>query len=160
MKKLNWKLIATVALPVVGGSVLGRVATKDASEKYENFKTPRFSPPSWLFPVAWTSLYTMMGIAKYTFDKKVKPKQRQQMGNFFYYTQLGLNFLWSPLFFKEEKRGIALVDASFLWLAVVSTTSIYNKHSQTAGKLMLPYVGWSAYAMYLNYATWKLNKDY
>lgn len=159
MKRFNWKFVAKVTLPLIGGSILGRFVVKDASEKYVNLETPKFSPPSWVFPVVWTSLYTMMGMAKYSFDKKEKTTQRQQVGNLFYYTQLGLNFLWSPLFFKKGKRGIALVDASLLWLAVVSTTYIYHNHSKRATKLMLPYVGWSTYAMYLNYATYKLNKD-
>lgn len=158
-KKFNWKLASTIALPLVGGTVIGVMANKNTGEKYEHLETPKLSPPSWVFPVAWTALYTMMGVAKYEFDQKNKSKQAQKMGDIFYFTQLGLNFLWSPLFFKEDKRGLALIDATLLWLGVNSTTCAYRQHSKTATSLMLPYIGWSTYAMYLNYGTWKLNQS-
>lgn len=157
-KKINWKLASSIALPVVGGTIIGFMANKNTSEKYERLETPKLSPPSWVFPVAWTTLYTMMGVAKYEFDQKNKSTQAQKMGEFFYFTQLGFNFLWSPLFFKEDKRGVALVDAFLLWVGVNATTCAYRKHSKTATLLMLPYIGWSTYAMYLNYETWSLNK--
>lgn len=154
----KWKLAATIALPVIGGSIVGMVATRKAKEQYKSLKQPAFAPPSWVFPVAWTTLYTTMGIAKYKFDEQPKSKQLEQYGNSAYSTQLGLNFLWSFLFFRWRLRGTAFVEATLLWSAATATTYYFYQNSKTAGTLMIPYVGWVTYALGINYATWQLNK--
>jgi tryptophan-rich sensory protein len=59
------KLAKSVLVPVVGGSLVGIFPTSNSKEIYDKPKKPAFAPPSWTFPVAWTSLYTIMGIAKY-----------------------------------------------------------------------------------------------
>ena len=153
----KWKLVASIAFPLVGGTIAGTLATSSAETKYRNLQTPNFAPPSWVFPVAWTSLYTMMGVAKYQFDKQSKTIEQQSSGNVAYTTQLGLNFIWSFLFFRWNLRGTALVDATFLWTAVILNTYYFYRKSKTAGTLMIPYVGWSTYAVALNYATWQMN---
>lgn len=153
----KWKLAKTLALPIIGGSVAGIVATKNAQEKYASLKTPKFSPPSWVFPVAWTSLYTLMGVAKYNFDQKPKTKTLQKKADNIYSLQLGFNFFWSFLFFRWDLRGAALVDASLLWTSVAANTYYFYKKSKLSGSLMLPYMGWNTYAIALNYAIWDMN---
>lgn len=91
------KLAKSVLVPVVGGSLVGIFATRNSKEIYDKLKKPAFAPPSWTFPVAWTSLYTIMGIAKYRIASKEKESKFAEL---LYDTQLGLNFLWSFLFFK------------------------------------------------------------
>ena len=76
-----------------------------------------------------------------------------------HYVQLGLNFAWSLLYFKEKARRLALVDSFLLLGAVIVTTVIYLKKRPLAGFLMLPYVIWSAYASYLTTGNYVLNKD-
>lgn len=153
------KLLTAIAVPLVGGAIVGAFATKSARNTYRQLKTPQYSPPGWVFPVAWTSLYTMMGIAKYKFDQQPKSEELQKNANQLYQAQLGLNFLWSFLFFRWNLRGTALVDASLLLTAVIANTNAYYKKSKLSGTLMLPYVGWATYAVYLNYSTWELNRE-
>ncbi|AOV07463.1 TspO/MBR family protein [Sporosarcina ureilytica] len=154
----KWKLVTSIAIPLIGGTIAGTLATKSAKAKYQNLQTPSFAPPSWVFPVAWTSLYTLMGVAKHQFDKQPKTSNLQTGGNATYTTQLGLNFLWSFLFFRWNLRGTALVDASLLWTAVTLNTYYFYRGSKLAGSLMIPYTGWTTYAVALNYATWKMNR--
>lgn len=157
-KKDKWKLLTSIAVPLIGGAIVGALATTSAKAKYRNMQTPTFSPPSWAFPVAWTSLYTLMGVAKYQFDKQPKTSNLQTAGNATYTTQLGFNFLWSFLFFRWNLRGTALVDAPLLWTAVTLNTYYFYRGSNLAGSLMIPYTGWMTYAVALNYATWKMNR--
>lgn len=154
----KWKLAASIAVPLVSGTIAGTLATRSAKSKYRNMQTPEFAPPNWVFPVAWTSLYTLMGIAKYQYDKQPKTIDEQTIGNALYSTQLGLNFLWSFLFFRWNLRGTALIEAAFLWSSVSLNTYSFYRTSTTAGSLMVPYVGWTTYAVALNYATWKMNR--
>lgn len=98
MSKAKWKLARTVALPLIGGTIVGTLANKSSKSKYKKLDTPDFTPPGWLFPVAWTSLYTTMGIAKYKFDKTPKASKIQSAGSSAYMTQLIFNFMWSFYF--------------------------------------------------------------
>lgn len=157
--KSKWKSIATVAVPLIGGTIAGALANRSSKTKYKKLETPNFAPPGWVFPVAWTSLYTTMGVAKYQFDQKPKTRSNQTYGNSAYIAQLSFNFMWSFLFFRWNLRGTALVDAMLLWTAVVLNTYYFYRESKLAGSLMLPYVCWTTYAVALNYATWKMNTD-
>lgn len=154
----KWKLAATVALPVISGSIIGFIATRNARNEYQQLHQPKFAPPGWVFPVAWTTLYTTMGIAKYKFDLKPKSDKVEQRANLAYSTQLGLNFLWSFLFFRWNLRGTALLEAAMMWTAITVTTYYFYLQSKTAGNLMIPYLGWVTFALGLNYSIWNLNK--
>lgn len=159
IKNNKWKLVTSVAIPVIGGSILGGIATKSAKEKYSKLEQPTFAPPGWAFPVAWTTLYTTMGIAKYIFDKKPSIKDIDKYGDAVYSAQLGLNFLWSFLFFKWNLRGTALIEAALLLSGVTLTTYFFYQKSKVAGSLMIPYIGWVSFALGLNYSIWQLNKE-
>jgi len=151
------KLAVSVLVPVVGGSIVGALANRDSQEKYAKLKKPSFSPPPWVFPAVWTTLYAMMGIAKYRADEKAKLQDAQVKTLVPYDVQLGLNFLWSFLFFKWGLRGTALVEMAFLLAAVSLTAYEFAKYDKTAGALMVPYIGWVSFALGLNYSIVKLN---
>src|SRR5690625_1028166 len=158
MKKSKWRLVGTIAMPLVGGTITGVLATRSAKKKYRHLNTPKFAAPSWVFPVAWASLYALMGAAKYQYDRSALNRDGQTQANIAYGTQLSLNYFWSFLFFRWQMRGSALVDSVLLWMAININTYYFYKKSKLAGSLMLPYIGWVTYAVGLNYATWDMNK--
>lgn len=155
----KWKATASILAPLVGGTIVGTLANKNSRFKYEKLETPNFAPPGWVFPVAWTSLYTLMGVAKYQFDKIPKTASKQMAGNAAYFAQLTFNFIWSFLFFKWNLRGTALVDAMFLWISVMLNAFFFYQESNIAGIIMYPYICWTTYAVALNSATWKMNRE-
>ncbi|WP_411739187.1 TspO/MBR family protein [Peribacillus sp. S4] len=60
---MNYGILAkSVLVPVVERSLVGIFATRNSKEIYDKLKKPAFAPPSWTFPIAWTSLYTIMGL--------------------------------------------------------------------------------------------------
>lgn len=149
------KLVKELLIPVVGGMVTGMIATKNAKEIYSKLKKPDYAPPSWVFPVVWTGLYATMGLANYRVSMKNKPTET---ANTLYDVQLGLNFLWSFLFFKWKLRGTAFAEIAFLLGMITLTTYQYYQKDKIAGRMMVPYVIWVAYALQLNFSIWKLNK--
>lgn len=153
------KLALSILIPVVGGSITGWIANRNAQEKYKKLKQPSFSPPGAVFPIVWTTLYATMGIAKYRVDQKVKDMRTDSTPAIpLYDLQLGLNFLWSFLFFRWGLRGTALVEISLMLASIALTAYEFQKLDSTAGVLMLPYVGWVTFALGLNYSVWKLNR--
>ena len=156
--ELNWKkLTRNVLIPVVGGSIIGYIANRNTQEQYAELEKPSFSPPGATFPLAWTALYTIMGVANYRVEMK-QQTQWKDAGISLYDVQLGLNFLWSFLFFKWHLRGTALIEMTILLGAIATTAYEFNKTDRIAGGLMVPYIGWVMFALVLNYSTWKLNK--
>lgn len=157
-KKKRWKLAYSILVPVVGGSLVGAFANRNTQQEYAELKTPSFSPPPWIFPVAWTALYTSMGVAKYRATEKASLKNEAKKVLIPYDLQLGLNFLWSFLFFKWGLRGTALIEMVLLLAVITWTTYEFYQWDQTAGHLMIPYIAWVIFAMGLNAAIWDLNK--
>ena len=63
--KINKKrLILCLAVPLLGGGLAGLV-TMNSMKAFATLNHPPLSPPGWLFPVVWTVLYALMGIASY-----------------------------------------------------------------------------------------------
>ncbi len=61
-----------------------------------------------------------------------------------YWIQLGLNALWSPLFFGAGNVGLALVNIGALTGTVGYWAATVKDVDETAGLLAIPYVGWLA----------------
>jgi translocator protein len=76
-----------------------------------------------------------------------------------YSAQLGLNLLWSVIFFGLRRIRLAAVELFLLLGLIVATTYQFFKIDRRAGWLMVPYAAWSVFAAALNSAIWWLNKD-
>ena len=71
--KIQWKkLIICIAIPLLVGG-LSALLTQSSMETFEMVNKPPLSPPGWLFPVVWTILYVLMGIASYLVLTSGKP---------------------------------------------------------------------------------------
>ena len=148
--------ITDIALPVIGGSVVGLLTTQYAKEDFQKYKQPPFSPPKEAFGIVWPILYTTMGIARTI----TKSSRKDSSANaYLYHSQLGLNYLWSLLYFKFKLRGTALIESYVLFASVLLTTVAFYKTNKVAGLLLIPYVAWTAYATYLNAGFVALNQD-
>lgn len=67
-----------------------------------------------------------------------------------YGVQLGLNLLWTPLFFGANKPLPALVDVVALTLTNYRLTALAFGVDRVAGWIFLAYSAWTSYATYLN----------
>lgn len=152
--KTNWKkLIVCVAIPLAAGA-LSALLSGGGMETFKSLEKPPLSPPGWLFPIVWSVLYILMGIASYLV---LESKNPSPTGLFFYALQLIFNFFWSILFFSRQMYLFAFVWLVILWLLILLTTVSFFKSSKTAGYLMIPYLIWVAFAGYLNYGIYLLN---
>ena len=152
--KIQWKkLVASVLLPLgVGG--LSALLTGRGMEAFESLNKPPLSPPGWLFPVVWTLLYIMMGLAFYLVWASGNLERGEAAA---YFTQLFLNFFWSIIFFGFGQYLFAFVWLVLLWLAVAATAVLFGRRVKAAGWLLVPYLLWVAFAGYLNMGVYLLN---
>lgn len=156
--KINWKQLAVaVAIPLAVGG-LAALLTNDNMIMFEVIKKPPLSPPAWVFPVVWTILYTLMGIASYlVYSAKGVSSAKKTSALVLYAIQLAFNFVWSLIFFNLEQYLFAFIWLCALWLLILITTVRFFGINKTAGWLMVPYLLWVTFAGYLNYAIYMLN---
>ena len=56
--------LAAAVLPVAATAAIGSVSTQNEIDGwYASLTKPAFNPPNWVFPVAWTILYTMIAVS-------------------------------------------------------------------------------------------------
>lgn len=157
MHRIKWKkLILLTALPIAVGALAGFL-TRGGMENFGLMRKPPLSPPEWLFPVVWTLLYAMMGAASYLVCTACAAPARKRRALTAYAVQLGANFLWTLIFFGLGAYLAAFVWLVALWLLILLTAAMFGYISKNAGKLMLPYLIWVAFAGYLNLGVYLLN---
>lgn len=156
MKKKNIINILLVIAPILIG-ICSSILTRDMMVEYGTLNKPPLSPPTIVFPIAWTILYLLMGIASAIIYSKEEYGSDRSTGLTLHVVQLILNFFWSIIFFNMGKYYIAFVWLIILWLVVFSMMSNYKKISQTAFFLNVPYIVWLTFAGYLNLAVAIMN---
>lgn len=148
-------LIATgiILLPLVVGLVASAL-TGNTMMEFGRLKQPPLAPPAWLFPVAWTILYILMGIASYLIyrlNPKTKSEKRLQTAELIiYFVQLFFNFMWTILFFRLELRWFAFGWLIAMWLMILVLICMCAKNRKTAAWCLVPYLLWCTFASYLN----------
>ena len=154
--KLEWKkLLICIAIPLAVGG-LSALITSGNMDLYTEIEQPALAPPGWLFPVVWTVLYVLMGIALYlVVITRTREDKRNAVVSFG--VQLFFNFFWSIIFFNARAFLFAFVWLIFLWLAIIANIYFFYKINKNAGKLLIPYLIWVTFAGYLNFGIYILN---
>ena len=155
--KVKWKeLIIAIAIPLAVGG-LAALLSGGGMQTFEMVEKPPLSPPGWLFPVVWTILYTLMGVASYLVLTSDAEKQEISKAISLYIYQLIVNFLWSTFFFNFQWFFFSFLWLVLLWILILFTTIRFYRISKLAGYLMIPYLVWVTFAGYLNLGIWLLN---
>jgi len=157
MFRNNWKNYAFWILTAEAVGGLSGWLSRDGMRLYsETVQQPPFSPPMWLFPIAWGILYALMGFGAARVWRSPEGKHRSQGLNL-YIAQLVVNFFWSLIFFNARAYGFALLWLVLLLVLVVAMALSFLKTDRLAAIAQLPYILWLLFAAYLNYGVWQLN---
>ena len=153
--KLTDLLIFIVTAELVG-ALSALFSGESFSAYYNSLIKPPIAPPGAVFPAAWAILYALMGTACYLIY--LSDSDGKHTAYKLYIIQLFVNFLWSPVFFGTKSFTGAMIIAAVLLQTVILTGISFFKISETAGALLIPYVLWSAYALYLSVGFLVLNR--
>jgi len=123
---------------------------------YAALAKPFFNPPNQVFGPVWTVLYTLMAVAAWLVWRRPDSPLRRT-GLLWFGIQLGLNFIWSFVFFSAHQIGLAVIEIVLLWIAIAGTMVIFFRLSKPAGWMFVPYLAWVTFASVLNFAIWRLN---
>lgn len=142
-------LIFALLLPLLVGA-LSAALSSNGMAAYGEMQKPPLSPPAWLFPVAWTILYIMMGLSSYLIFVADIEFSHKFMLVVLYLIQLCLNFMWSILFFRWDAYMTAFICLMVLWCVVILCAFRFYSTSRLATLLLIPYIIWLTFAAYLN----------
>lgn len=122
---------------------------------YETLEKPSWTPPDWVFPVAWTSIYLLISFA----GARVAVLEGSGTALAFWAMQAGFSTLWTPVFFGLRRLKGALLVMAPLWVAVAGCVWFHFAVDFWAGLAFVPYLIWVTVAAALNVAVWRLNPN-
>jgi tryptophan-rich sensory protein len=121
---------------------------------YLTLHRPPLTPPNWVFPVVWTPLYVLLGVAGWLVWRRAGAAPSVRLWGW----QLLANALWNPAFFGLHRPDLALAVIAAMLVLTAATLRAFLRVSRPAAALLLPYLLWTGFAAYLNAGFWWLNR--
>ena len=150
---MDWLIFAVFMFACSAAATTG--AMFEPGAWYRSLTKPRWTPPDWLFPVAWTTLYICMSLAA----MRVAIAGDSGLALAMWSAQIAFNTLWTPVFFGLKRMGAALIVMVGLWSSVAATLVLFWQIDLIAGLLFVPYLAWVTVAGALNLSVWRLNRE-
>jgi tryptophan-rich sensory protein len=155
--KINWKVLITCLLIVFIISIIGSLfTTSSVNSQWYNSIKPSITPPSWVFPIAWTILYIMIAFSMYYAWVSSKNNKQRKIISILFTVNLLLNILWSILYFNNHNILGAFIDLILLWISIALLFFTTFTISRRSAYLLVPYFLWVTFAGILNYLSLNL----
>ena len=151
------KLVISILICQCAGIIGFFFTRRSILEWYAFINKPAFNPPNWIFAPVWISFFTLMGIAAFLVWRKGLHTLGVKRALSIFLLQLGLNSLWSIVFFGSRSILGGLAVIVFLWLVILWTIKEFLAISKPAAVLLIPYIAWVSFALVLNVAFLILN---
>jgi benzodiazapine receptor len=158
MSFLRWAIFTVPLVMLLGFLSARTVPTGSENLWYRALTKPALTPPGWLFPIAWTTLYVLIGLALAMILNARGARLRWPAIGLFV-VQFALNLAWTPLFFGAHRIGAAVIVIVAMAIAAIATTILFGRVRTTAAWLMLPYLVWISFAGVLTWSIGQLNPD-
>lgn len=126
----------------------------DANSKwYKSLNQSPLTPPSWVFPIAWTILYALIIASGVVFLSSPTTTIRAAVrspGFFYYCAAWVLNLSWSQIFFRFQRPDLSFVVILAMLSFIALNIRAFYSVSRLAAYLLVPYFAWVSFATYLN----------
>lgn len=157
MKKF-WTFVFAVIVSFIPG-IIGVFFTPhgDSHIWYESLSKSVLTPAGWVFSVAWTILYLLLGIALYLIISNKTTRIDKSKSYWLFFGQMVLNALWSIIFFGLHMPALGLLALIMLIVVSIYMARAFHPISKTASYLVWPYIIWMCFATYLNATIMFLN---
>ncbi len=125
---------------------------------YRDLRKPSFTPPEKVFPVVWTTLYTLIAYSGWRVWSSAPSSERNKALRL-WISQLAANAEWPKLFFAEHRPALALADIFALESSIISYIAAAHKVDRAAAYAFIPYGAWVAFNTVLNAEMLRLNPE-
>ena len=158
MSFLRWAVVTVPAILLLGFLAGRSVTTGQDNAWYVALIKPSVTPPGWVFPVAWTTLYILIGLALAIVISARGARFRAAAIGLFV-AQFVLNLAWTPVFFGAHQVGTALAIIIGMIILSIATTILFGRIRPLAAWLMVPYLVWISFAAVLTWRIDQVNPD-
>ncbi|MEM6481682.1 MAG: TspO/MBR family protein [Pseudomonadota bacterium] len=148
---MDWLIFSIFLLACAGAGMTGGLFPP--GDWYEALRKPNWTPPNWLFPLAWSTLYLFMATA----GARVAVEPDNGLAMALWSLQIAFNGLWTPVFFGLKKLAGGMAVLVMLWLSVAAALVALWQVDWISGLLFVPYLLWVSIAGALNLAVWRMN---
>ena len=127
--------------------------TSPNSRWYKSLNQSPLTPPSWVFPIAWTILYALIIASGVVFLSSPTTTIRDAVrspGFFYYCAAWVLNLSWSQIFFRFQRADLSFVVILAMLTCIALNIRGFYPVSRLAAYLLVPYLAWVSFATYLN----------
>jgi tryptophan-rich sensory protein len=146
----RWALVLIPGILLLGMLSAALAGSGPADPWFAGLNKPSIYPPPQLFPIVWSALYILMGLAL-AMIVWARGAAGRKVAIVAFAVQLALNLAWSPLFFAAHQITAALVLIVALDVAVLATIVLFHRVRPVAALLLAPYLVWLLFASYLNW---------
>ncbi|PZU17345.1 MAG: tryptophan-rich sensory protein [Citromicrobium sp.] len=146
----RWMLVAVPAIALLG-FLSGQLSGSGADNPWFAALTkPALFPPPIAFPIVWTALYILMGVAL-ALVLAARGARWRRWALVAFAVQFALNLAWSPIFFGAGEMRMALGVIVAMVVATLVTIVLFRRVRPLAAWLMVPYLAWILFASVLNW---------
>lgn len=155
---VRWSLLTVPVILALGFASSAASGSGPVSPWFAGLAKPAIFPPTIAFPVVWSILYVLMGVALAMVIVAAGAAGRGAAVAAFL-VQLVINLAWSPVFFGMHQLTWGLIVIGTLAVALGITIWLFARVRTLAAWLLAPYLAWVLFAALLNYQFLAMNPD-
>jgi benzodiazapine receptor len=144
LKKIFLFLVLNFTALAIGGLFTGNGVS---SMWYQNLNKAPWTPPGWVFGVAWT--FIMICFAVYM-AYLINHKTNRKKIIILFVIQWVLNISWNPVFFYFQEVLLGMINISLLTILIGYLFFSYRKELKVKSIFIVPYLIWLLIATSLN----------
>lgn len=155
---LRWAVVTVPFILLLGFTSARLVPSGSSNPWYVALIKPDNMPAEWAFPLAWTVIYVLMGLAL-AMIINARGSTLRGPALVLFAVQMAANLAWTPIFFGMHQVFTALIVVGVLGLLVFATMLLFGRIRLGAALLLVPYLAWVGYAGFLLYQINELNPN-
>ena len=155
---IRWSLVTVPLVLALGFLASITSGSGPGNAWYDALVKPAINPPPIVFPIVWSTLYVLMGLAL-AMVLSASGAAGRGVAVIAFVVQMVLNLAWSQVFFAAHQLTGGLIVIGLMALAIVATIGLFARVRTTAAWLLAPYLAWVLFAGFLNWQFLELNRD-
>ena len=158
MSFLRWAVVTDPLILLLGFASGQSVSVGSDNAWYMALAKPALNPPGWVFPVVWTTLYVLIGLAL-AMILNARGARLRGIAVALFVAQFALNLAWTPTFFGAHEIGLSVLVIVAMLVLSIAATFVFARIRPAAAWLMVPYMVWISFAGVLAFSIGQLNPD-
>lgn len=154
MSLLRWAVVIVPLILLLGFASGRSVPAGNANAWYAALAKPAATPPDWVFPLVWSLLYVLIGLAL-AMILNARGARGRGLAVMLFAAGFALALAWQPVFFGAHQVGTALLVILGMLVLGIATTLAFGRIRRGAAWLMVPYLVWVSMAGVL---TWQVDR--